>query len=212
MSITTYSGLLTELNRLIDGDEVSVTDVPIATLTQIISLGERRVYREVRHRLNEKAFSGTVTSNLFAIPTDFEATSVIHFGKKALEPVSEEWLLEYLNTQPTGDCRYFAEVGTSFKFGPAVADATTVQGRYFYRLADMTNDATVAANALFLAENSVFLYAMLAESAPFFGQDARLPMWEAKYQSIRDQVNAQKRAAAYSAGRMRVRPSTQLMR
>lgn len=131
MSIASYSDLLVQVTRLMDGEDVTATELTLGTLNQIVGQAERRIYREVRSRHNEKAFSSlTVTSNLATLPTDFEASSVVHFGKAPLLPVPEEWLREYLNNGATGDCKYFAEAGASFMFGPSVADATTVQGRY----------------------------------------------------------------------------------
>lgn len=210
-TFSSYSGLVTAVNRLIDGDDVSISDVPLASLQQFINLAERRIYREVRSRHNEKAFSAlTVSGNLATIPADFEASSVIHFGGKPLTPVPEEWLREYLDSNPSGECLYFAEAGGSFIFAPAVTDGTTVQGRYYYRHADLASD-TYAANTLVQKEPDLFLYAAVAESAPYMNQDARLPMWESRYVAIRDKINADKNRAAYSAGRIQVRPSTRLM-
>lgn len=209
--ISTYSGLLTELVRLIDGEDVSASEVPSSTLAQIIHLGELRIYREARTRYNEKAWAITVTSNLATLPTDFQASSIIHFGGKALEPVSEEWMLEYLDDSPTGDCKYFAKSGTSLKFGPAATDGQTVQGRYFYKLSDL-DETTLPTNALFAVAEDLYLYAALTESAPFFGQDERIPIWSAKYAEILARLNLNDSRAAFSAGRMRRKPSTRLMR
>lgn len=212
--ITTYASLLTELTRLIDGEDTSVSNIAVNTLQMLVNLGERRIYREVRSRHNEKAFSSvTVTSNTAALPSDFEACSIVHFGGIPLVPVSEEFLREYLDGNPTGDCRYFAEAGTNLMFGPAVADGTTVQGRYFYRIADLT-DANFSSNALVNKEPDLFIYAALAESGPYFGSEhmKRIPYWEMKYASVRDRLNQAKTSTAYSAGRMTRRPSARVMR
>lgn len=210
--ITTWSQFLNRLSSLIAGDDTGSTSVAVSTLEAVISMGEERLYRELRSRFNEKSFSAlTVTSNAATIPADFEASSIVHFGKKPLDPVSEEFLREYLNGNPTGDARYFAAAGPSFLFGPAVADGTAVQGRYFYRLPALTA-ATLPTNALFAVANDLFIYAALCESAPFFEQDVRIPIWNAKYESIRDSLNRGTHRAAYSAGRIRVRPSTPVLR
>lgn len=214
MSITSYAGLLTELTRLIDGEDASISNISTGTLSQIVNMGERRIYREVRSRHNEKAFSGvTVTSNAATIPADFEACSVVHFGSIPLIPVSEEFLRAYLDGNPAGDCRYFAEAGSSLMFGPSVADGTSVQGRYFYRIADLT-EANFSSNALMSKEPDLFVYAALAESGPYFGEEhmRRIPFWEAKYASIRDRINQAKVNTAYSAGRISRRPSVPVMR
>ena len=202
MSLATYSGLLVELNRLITGDDSNASELPQNTLEAVLLLGQRRVYREVRSRHNEKAFSSvTVTSNLAAIPADWESTSVIHFGGFALTPKSEDWIRDYLQSAPSGECQYFAEAGGSFYFAPAVTNGTAVQGRYFYRFDDLTA-ANIAANTLYQKEPDLFLYAALAESAEFFPVGQRIQVWEAKYRGIVDAINNAKDRAAYSAGRI----------
>ena len=205
MAIRSYAELVDQLTRLIYGEEISATTVTPKTLAQIISLGERRVYREVRSRWNEKAFASvTVTGNLAPIPTDWESTSTMHFGAAPLRPVSEEFVLEY--GTGSGDPKYFAEAGPNFTFAPAVSTGAVVQGRYFYRWPDLSV-TTAPTNALLLAEPDVFVYACLSQSAPFYGQDERVGLWEARYAQIRDMLNEAKNRSAYSAGRIQKRPS-----
>lgn len=209
--MSTLSGFRVELQRLITGDDALATEVPTATLDDILLLGQRKLYRDARSRHNEKAFSGvTVTSNLAPIPADWEATSTVHFGKAALIPKPEDWVREYLECDATGDCKYFAESGASFYFAPAVADATAVQGRYFFRFDDLT-EANLSANTLYQKEPDLFLYACLSESGEFYPVGQRLQVWDAKYQSIVARMNGAKDRAAYSGGRIQRTPSTRLI-
>lgn len=209
MTVASFSDLLVQVTRLMDGENVSVTELSYATLRQVIGQAERRIYRDVRSRHNEKAFASvTVSGNLAALPDDFEACSVVHFGAKPLQPVPEEWLLTYLDNGASGDCMYFCEAGDSLQFGPAVADGTSLQGRYFYRYPALS-PTTFDANALMANEPDLFIHACLAEGVAFFSKDPTY--WEAKYESTKDRINADKNRTAYSAGRIRVRPSTQLM-
>jgi hypothetical protein len=205
--ITSYSGLLTRLTQLIDGDDTSISAISTETLAHIINMGERRVYREVRSRHNEKDFAVTVADNLAAIPADFESASVCHFGGAPLRPVAEDWLREY---NLRGGCRveYFAEAGSSFFFGSPVDDGNVLQGRYYARLPDL-DASTLPSNALFAAEPDLFIYAALAESGGLFGHenDSRIPLWEQKYQLARDRVNGAKSRAAYSGGRLQMTTS-----
>ena len=212
MGIASYPQLLTDITRLIDGEDVSITQVAPATLAQVINLAERRVYRDVRCRWNEKPFSGvTVTGNLAAIPADFESLSTVHLGKKALEPVTEEWLREYLNNGASGDARYVAPAGGSLMFGPAVADGTAVQGRYFYRWPDLTQ-ANFSANLLIANEPDVFLFACLVEAVPFFSTGAgQAQAWGEKYESVKERINTQHERMTANAGRIKRRASTSLM-
>jgi hypothetical protein len=210
--IASYSDLLTQIMRLMSGDDVSATNLPFATLQQVVNMAERRIYREVRSRHNEKAFTGlTATSNAAAIPADFEAASVVYIDGQPLQPVTEEWMREYLDANPSGDARFFCEAGANFIFGPALADGTAVNGRYFCRLDDLSA-TTFSGNALIAQEPDLFIYAALTEGAPFFaGQGTPPQLWEAKYQAVVDRLNEAKQRAAANAGRLVIRPSTRIM-
>jgi hypothetical protein len=209
VSITTFAGYIDQLTRLLDGESTGTSVVTPATVLQIISLGERRVYRELRTRWNEKAFADmVVTDNLAPIPDDYEAPSIVHFGDAALEPTTEEFCRENARLPHVA---YFAQAGDSLTFAGTVGDGEEVQGRYFYRLPDL-DATTLPTNDFFLNENAVFIYAALAEAAPFYGQDARIPLWEARYASIKEQLNTKAIRAAYSAGRLRMRPSARIER
>lgn len=217
--MTAFNTFLVDLYRLIDGDENAPTDpqaLPLATLYQVIELAERRIYREARTRFNEKAFSAyttpvEVTGNLAPIPADFEAASVVHFGRGALKPVPEEALMEMNLVNTAGDAKYFAKAGGDLTFSPPVADETLVQGRYYCRLPALTT-ATAAANELFQNEYDLFIHACLLEAAPIFKKFAQMPVWQVKYDQVLNDVNKRHESAAYSAGRMQTRPSTKLMR
>lgn len=209
-SITSYAGLLSALMRLIDGDDTASSSIPVATLGQIIALGEKRLYREVFSRWNEVDWGLIVNDNTAELPADFQRASIVHFGGRPLEPVSEEVILERNEVNSGGTARYFAHAGNALVFSPAVADGTELLGRYFCSLPALSAE-TLAGNALFAACEDLFVYASLAESAPFFGQDARIPLWTAKYLAILEQINQSHQRAGYSVGRMRVRPSSRLI-
>jgi len=209
--IATYPQLLIELTRLIDGDDVSATTIAVETLRQIINLGERRLYREVRSAQNEKAWGLTVTGNAVTLPVDFQAASIAHFGRLPLEPVAEEVILDRGRFSQGGDCLYYAKAGNTLVFSPSVADGTALQGRYYCSLPSL-DATTLPGNLLFAQAEDLFIYAALTESAPFFEQDNRIQLWNAKYLDILKQVNENHHRGAYSAGRIKIRPSTRLMR
>jgi len=212
VSITTYPEFLEELNRLISGDEDAYSSVPARTLARIVDMGQRKVYRDTKSRHNNKAYAVTVTSNLAAIPADFQSNDTLHFGGFPLMPKAEDEVRSLLQNGYSGAASgFFAQAGGSFIFAPAIADGTAVQGRYFYRLPDLTV-SNISTNALFLAETDLFLFACLSEAAPFFGDDKRAPMWAAKYASIKDRINSDHNNAAFSAGRIARSPSTTILR
>lgn len=201
--IASYSDYLVQVQRLIDGDDVSASDIATATLEQIVGLAQRRIYREVRSRYNEKAFSAvTTTSNLATLPADFEAVSVVHFGGKSLTPITEAAMRDYLDSNPTGDAVFFASVGSSLQFGPAVANGTSVQGRYFHRFDDLTA-ANFSANTLIAREPDLFIYAAVVEAIPFFpGAANQAQIFMSTYERIKTAINADSANVATNAARL----------
>lgn len=208
--ITTLAGFLIEVQRLLDGDDVSTTDITTATLTRNLRVAEKRIYREAKTRFNEKAFSAVTTSgNLATIPTDYKAPSILYFDGNPLEPVSEEWLIRYMEDSPGGSTEYFCEAGTSFRFAPSIADATTLNGRYFYERPALS-DATIASNALFQEADDLFIYATLVEAAGYFGLSARMPEWEMKYQQVLQTLNGMAANVAFGAGKLQRKQTRRL--
>jgi hypothetical protein len=205
-SITTLAGLYTEVTRLLDGEDVTVSELSTDSLTRLVINAQKRIYREVRSRFNEKAFSGvTVTSNLAALPADFRNAAIVHFGERALVPVDEHMIRDY---QPgaAGTEKYFARAGSNLTFWPAIGDGTEVQGRYWFAYPDLA-DANIADNLLFQEADDLFIYGSLVESAPFFGELQKFPLWQAKYNSIVADLNAESKRSVSSAGRLQIRQS-----
>lgn len=203
--------LYVEITRLLDGEDVTIADVSVATLERLTIVAQQRIYTDIRSRFNEKAFSAlTVTSNLATLPSDFKELSIVHFGKLALVPVTEEVIRDYWSDSSSGDAKYVARSGNSLTFYPSVANGTTVQGKYYFAYPNLADGGTVFAdNLLFQESDSLFIYAALVESAPFFGENEKMPVWQSKYQSIATELNKQTHRAAYSA-RLQVRPSASL--
>lgn len=205
------AGLYTEVTRLLDGEDVTVSDMSTESLGRLMVVAQKRIYRDVRCRFNEKDFSSvTVTSNLATIPTDFKALSIAHFGAQALVPVPEEVIRDY-QSGSTGTEKYIAQAGGSFTFWPSIANATTLQGRYYFAWPDLSDSGTnIADNDLFQEADDLFIYAALVECAPFFGEMQKMPIWERKYASIVSELNQESQRTTYSAGRLQRRPSARI--
>ena len=50
-----------------------------------------------------------------------------------------------------------------------------------------------------------FLFAVLSESAPFYGFDARIPVWEQKYQQALRNAHQNEQTRAWGGSPLRVR-------
>jgi hypothetical protein len=203
-TITTFSGLLNEILRLIAGDETVGSDLPVATLTRCLRAGEQRIYREVETRFNEATATLTATNNLAPMPADYNKPLMLYGSDgRPLSGKPEDWLRSYNIGYPNGDAEYFAQVGSSFTFGSPVSNGTTFTLRYYAELPALV-DGTIASNALFQKCDSLFIYAALSCSAPYFEQNDKLPAWEGEYSRIRDELNKINDEKVYAA----VGPST----
>jgi hypothetical protein len=77
-----------------------------------------------------------------------------------------------------------------------------VAGRYYKKQADI---GLGTLNAAFNRYPDVWLYAALAESAPFIGEDSRLAMWKQQYKARVLQANRNDRLRAASGSRLTMR-------
>lgn len=204
-NITTMAKFYVEVTRLLDGEDVTVSDVSVATLSRLAVVAQKRIYRDVHSRFNEKAFSSTtVTGNLAPLPADFKELSIVHVGRQALIPVDEAVIHDYWASSGTVE-KYVARAGSNLTFWPALADGTQIQGRYFFAWPDI-DDTNLASNLLFQEADDLFIYATLVEAAPFFGEGEKMVIWQEKYLSIATELNRQTHRTAY-AKRIQVRPS-----
>lgn len=187
MSITTYaelkSGVKNWLKRGTDLDSY---------LDDIITLGEKRIYRELRVRAMETSLSVTLSSGLAAIPSDFVEIKYAYIDGSPVQYLQMReaaWIIEnYPTRSAEGKPKFFAQDGAYFIFGPFADSTYTLKGTYFKRL-DALSSAT---NTLFTNNPDLYLMAALAESAVFLGyEDKNVARWEAKYQDIQARIQAE---------------------
>lgn len=207
MIFASYPAFRTQTQQLIDGDDVSQSDLSVPVLDLIISAGERRIYRDVRSTTQDTAMALTTTSNLAALPADFiEMKGAPFVANKAVatyapwEAVQNEIQLQTASVISSAPVRYTLQ-GDSILFFPAQADGTAVTGRYFKKFADISTGL----NIFFTRHSDLFMYAALAESAPFLGEMTRLPIWESKYSELAKSVNEEERRRQTRGSKMSTR-------
>lgn len=200
-----YSDFRTAVLKMIDGDEVSTT-FSIDTLDLLIALGESRVYNGVPGRSGlrastmQQALTGTVTSNAVALPARCLALEIVWFDPaKPLEAVTENELRDKAQWNHGGDVRQYAQSGETLIFGPDAADGAAIGGRFYERPADIK---TGGLNSTFNRYPELFMFGALAESAPFLGEDARIPMWEAMFVRWLDGANRAERERVLAGSRL----------
>jgi hypothetical protein len=192
MNFASYPAFRNAVLSLIDGDDVSQSDLSVFTLDLMIGAGEIRVYRDLRSSLQDTALSVTTTGNVAPLPVDFlEAKSVYVAGFKPADYMPYEQIAAYIQRGSVVSARalFFSFQGDNLVFYPMLADGSVVSGRYIKRFSDISTGVNVLLNR----HPDVFIYAALAESGPFLGDSERLPIWEGKYTMLVKAANEQER-------------------
>lgn len=204
MQFANYPEFRIAVLKMIDGDDVG-TSFSLQTLDLLIALGETRVYQGIpgktglRASSMQAALTGSTASNAVPLPTDCLALEIVWFDPdKPLEAVSEGEIRQKAQWNHGGDVRQYAQAGDTLIFAPDAADAQAIGGRYYKRPADIKTGL----HATFNRYPELFMFAALAESAPFLGEDARIPMWEAMFVRWLEGANRTERNRAYEGSRL----------
>lgn len=207
MQFANYAAFRTAVLQLLDGDDISQSDLSVPVMDLIIGAGEVRVYRELHSSTQDTVLSVTTTNNLAPLPVDFlELRGAPHVAKKVSatyapwEAVNNAIQLQDASIISSSPVRYTFQ-GDNLLFFPAQPDGTVVTGQYYKRFPDIST----ALNAFFTRHPDVFIYAALAESAPFLGESARLPVWEGKYIQLVQAANEQERRRVTRGSKLQTR-------
>ena len=191
MQYPSYPAFRTAFLTMMDGDDVSQSSIATSTLDQIIAAGEQRIYRDIRSSVQDVALTLTVTGNAAPLPADLLELKSVYFPTFAAviyapyEAVQS--MIQLGGNQSTQHPCYYAQQGESLIFFPAQADGTVISGRYIKRFPDISTGLT--GNLFFARYPDVFLYAALAESGPFIGEQSRLPEWKERYLTLAQAAN-----------------------
>ena len=90
-------------------------------------------------------------------------------------------------TPMTGKPRFYTISGNLFVFAPTPDQ--TYEARLRYRARPSGLSATVSSNWILERHPDAYIYAALAESAPYLRDDDRLPMWEARRDRAIAEIN-----------------------
>lgn len=205
MQFANYPEFRIAVLKMIDGDDVSQS-FSTETLDLLIALGESLIYTgdddhaPLRASTMQADLTGTTAANAVALPTDCLDLEIVWFDPdKPLDAVSENELRAKAQWNHGGDVRQFAQAGETLIFGPDAADGQAIGGRYYKRPADIK----LGLHSTFNRYPELFLFAALAESAPFLGEDARLPVWKKLYAGRLEGANSTERNRVYSGSRLR---------
>lgn len=201
MNFANYTAFRVAVQQLIEGDDLGAT-FSVATLDLMIGLAEVRVYRDLRSTAQLGSFSLAVASNSVTLPSDLQELSEVYFaGKSPLEIIALAHLreLEAAGTS-TGTTSYAAQDGDALRFWPTATG--TLIGSYYKRPTALS----AGLSTTFTRYPECFIFASLVESSAFLGFDARIPMWEQKYQRSISDAMEEERMRVFGGSPLRIRP------
>ena len=177
MSISTYAELKTAVaNRLRRADTASYVD-------DWILLAETEIYRRLRTKDMETAFSDTISSGTIALPTSYidlkyayiNATPVTRLRRKTAAFIYEKYPTRTASTKPA----FIAREGSTFIFGPFPDSNYAISGVYYKNLGAVSSTA----HALFVANPDVYLYGSLTMAVRDLKDDAGIARWTPMYEA-----------------------------
>jgi len=198
---STYAELKDQVRNFINKPDID------QTIDTFIDLAEADIARKVRHWKMEKRATVQLDDQYSRVPTDWLESIRFYLSggdTYELELASRAELLNRrMNSVNTsGRPKYYTMSDGAFEIYPTPDAAYTAELLYFSQNTALSDANT--SNWLLSDYPDVYLYGTLAHTAPFLGEDQRLPIWAQLYQSALDGVNMASEKARYSGSGLRM--------
>lgn len=200
MALTTYANLTTAITNWLHRSDLS------SYVDDFVTLGESRINNDLRIRQMETTMSTVISSGVVAVPSNYVEAKHFYISSTTpyywLERKSAEWVYaNYPDRSATGIPAFWARDGSNFIFGPYPDTGYTVTLVYYNRLIALSS----AVNTVYTSYPGLYLFASLAETAPFLKDDNRVVLWEAKYQDILKKIQIESDREEYSGSVLAIR-------
>ena len=175
--ITDYSTLKTSIASFLHRTDLT------NLIPEFIADAENRIYNELRIRAMETAFSGATSGGTVALPSGLLEWIFLYVNDTTEQKLTRrdaEWIYtRYPSRAGGGRPVYFAREGDTLIFGPAPDADYTITGRYYKKLTPLSDSNT--SNWLITDAPALLRYGALCEAAPYLADDARIAIWEGKF-------------------------------
>jgi len=178
----------------ISGMEAAISDWTNAGISatqtrDLITLGENRIYRELRVRGMEESTTIAVSNGTIPVPADYAELKDAHVSNnpsQALIRVSLDQIYrKYPVRTAAGRPQFIARDGDNFVFGPYPGSGYSIVLNYYAKPATVVGSTLTG---VILSNPGLLLFASLAEAEPYLGRDERIMVWEQKYMMIKKDV------------------------
>jgi hypothetical protein len=198
---STYAELKDQVANFINKPDIE------QTIDTFIDLAEADIKRKVRHWKMEKRATVELDDQYSRVPTDWlESIRFYLLGTPTSEltPISRREMFDRREgrSDTTGRPEHYAMSDGAFEIYPSPDASYTAELLYYAENTALS--ASNTSNWLLTDYPDVYLYGTLVHTAPFLGEDARLPIWAQLYQSALDGVNMASEKARYSGSGLRM--------
>lgn len=194
MAFDTYNDLKTSVASWLHRDDLT------SIIPDLILLGEKWIFRHARTRDMESAYSRAIASGVAAVPSGYLAIKHLRADGSPASPLKvrpSSWIYEHYPLRSSdGKPKFVGVDGTDFVFGPFPDDTYTIKGVCYVQPTSIQSSA----NAVYLANPDLYLYAALCAAEPHIKNDKRLPMWMEQRNSILADINGQDKDSQYGPG------------
>lgn len=198
--ITDYASLKTSLAAWLNRTDLT------AIIPELIADGEARIYNDLRIRAMEVAFSEAIVGGVVNVPSGLLSWKFLYIDGSSARKLTRkdpEWIYtNYPNRAGDGEPVFFAREGDTLIFGPSANSGYTVKGRYYKRLAALSDTNTT--NWFITNEPQLLRFAALCEAAPYLKDDKRIPIWENKYNDAKNRIKKTERDEEFSGSQLSV--------
>lgn len=202
MSLATYADLKTSVAAWLKRSDLT------AIIPDFVALAEARIARDLRLRRQITSADLSLAAGVQGVdlPADwleFENVTLNGNPSRQLTYVNIEHLDSRYPSSYTGQPAVYTLEGNQILFGPTPDAAYTAGVFYYAKFAPFVDDTDT--NWLLTNHPSIYLFACLAEAAPYLVDDQRSVLWEGKYAKDMNELQASDDMAMFSGTALRVR-------
>lgn len=206
MALSTKAELRTSLTNW--SKRTDLTDPELDDFIRLCEVEVNRVIRVPAMETRDSAF--TINTEYTALPTGFRELRSILITNSPSHPlklISPQAADDYFDNATTGVPLNYQISGQNLRVIPAPDGTYTADMLYFKAFDAIDDDST---NWLFDNHPDVYLWGALVQMAPFIGNDARIPVWQSKYETavkaVIDEGYRTRWSGSQPAMRVRVTP------
>ena len=206
---TNYGELKEEVRVYLYNRKDLNTQIP-----QFIAFAEKKIFRLLRCRANEKLASGVLGSGEpdepvsdatgLVLPDDFIEMKFLTVNSKPLERISEIEYLSLINSDNAGgEPSRFARIINDLKFWRQADSDYDFEFVYWEdQSGDLVEDEDTTPVLDYAPD--LYLYASLIEAMPFLVKDERLGTWQAMFSQAMDEIDHETKESEYAGSNVAV--------